>query len=148
LLDLSEIDFLRELDSVSLEGLRGAFKERWVAPGKPIFLRNGEGNELFLVRRGRVRIVLPLKETHRQHHLAVFGPGDFFGEVAFLARTPRTADAIALSETGLYVISRDAFDEISRRTPAITAAFFQRLATVEALRLRDADRELRRLQDN
>ncbi|MDO8805150.1 MAG: SulP family inorganic anion transporter [Elusimicrobiota bacterium] len=148
LLDLSQIDFLREMDPASLAGLRAAFKERRVESGKPIFLRKGEGNELFLVRRGRVRIVLPLKETHRQHHLAVFGPGDFFGEVAFLARTPRTADAIALSEVALYVISRDAFDEISSRDPAVSAAFFQRLAMVEALRLRDADRELRRLQDN
>ena len=148
LLDLSEIDFLKEMDPVSLEGLRAAFKERWVDPGKSIFLRKGKGSELFLIRRGRVRIVLPLKDTHRQHHLAVFGPGDFFGEVAFLARTPRTADAVALTETALYVISREAFDEISLRSPAVSAAFFQRLSTVEALRLRDADRELRRLQDN
>jgi len=148
LLDLSQIDFLREIDPASLDGLRAAFEERWIAPGKQIFSRKGKGDELFLVRRGRVRIVLPLKDTHRQHHLAVFGPGDFFGEVAFLARTPRTADAIALSDVGLYVITRDAFDEISRRDPVVTAAFFQRLATVEALRLRDADRELRRLQDN
>jgi len=148
LLDLSEIEFLRETDPASLAGLRAVFKELRVEAGKPVFLRKGEGNELFLIRRGRVRIVLPLKGTHRQHHLAVFGPGDFFGEVAFLARTPRTADAIALSDTDLYVIGRDAFDVISRRDPAISAAFFQRLSTVEALRLRDADRELRRLQDN
>ena len=148
LLDLSEIEFLRETDPASLAGLRAVFKELRVEAGKPIFLRKGEGNELFLIRRGRVRIVLPLKDTHRQHHLAVFGPGDFFGEVAFLARTPRTADALALSDTDLYVIGRDAFDVISRRDPAISAAFFQRLSTVEALRLRDADRELRRLQDN
>ena len=148
LLDLSEIEFLRETDPASLAGLRAVFKELRVEAGKPVFLRKGEGNELFLIRRGRVRIVLPLKGTHRQHHLAVFGPGDFFGEVAFLARTPRTADALALSDTDLYVIGRDAFDVISRRDPAISAAFFQRLSTVEALRLRDADRELRRLQDN
>lgn len=148
LLDLSEIEFLRETDPASLAGLRAVFRELRVEAGKPIFLRKGEGNELFLIRRGRVRIVLPLKDTHRQHHLAVFGPGDFFGEVAFLARTPRTADALALSDTDLYVIGRDAFDVISRRDPAISAAFFQRLSTVEALRLRDADRELRRLQDN
>ena len=148
LLDLSEIEFLRETDPASLAGLRAVFKELRVEAGKPVFLRKGEGKELFLIRRGHVRIVLPLKGTHRQHHLAVFGPGDFFGEVAFLARTPRTADAIALSDTDLYVIGRDAFDVISRRDPAISAAFFQRLSTVEALRLRDADRELRRLQDN
>jgi len=148
LLDLSQIDFLREIDPASLAGLRAAFTESSVPAGSPIFLRKGQGSELFLIRRGRVRIVLPLKGTHRQHHLAVFGPGDFFGEVAFLTRSPRTADALALSDTDLYIITRDAFDEISRRDPAVGAAFFQRLAGVEALRLRDADRELRRLQDN
>ena len=148
LLDLGEIDFLREMDELSLADLRVVFKEKRVTAGDAIFLRKGHGEELFLIRRGKVRVVLPLKDTHRPHHLAVFGPGDFFGEVAFLNRTPRTADAIALTDTDLYVISRTAFDEIASRNPVVGAAFYQRLATVEALRLRDADRELRRLQDS
>ncbi|MGD9641360.1 MAG: SLC26A/SulP transporter family protein [Elusimicrobiales bacterium] len=148
LLDLGEIDFLREMDELSLADLRVVFKEKRVTAGDAIFLRKGHGEELFLIRRGKVRVVLPLKDTHRPHHLAVFGPGDFFGEVAFLNRTPRTADALALSDTDLYVIGRTAFDEIASRNPVVGAAFYQRLATVEALRLRDADRELRRLQDS
>ena len=148
LLDLSEIDFMREMDEVTLADMRVVFKELQVEAGKPVFLRKGHGEELFLIRRGKVRIVLPLKDTHRPHHLAVFGPGDFFGEVAFLNRTARTADAIALSDTDLYVISRAAFDEISERNHLVGTAFYQRLATVEALRLRDTDRELRRLQDS
>ncbi|MCM2266477.1 MAG: SulP family inorganic anion transporter [Elusimicrobiales bacterium] len=148
LLDLAEIDFLREMDELSLADLRVVFKELHVPAGKPIFVRKGHGEELFLIRRGEVRIVLPLKSTHRQHHLAVFGPGDFFGEVAFLNRTPRTADAIALRDTDLYVIGRPAFDQIASRNPVVGSAFYQRLATVVALRLRDADRELRRLQDS
>lgn len=148
LLDLAEIDFLREADPATLAGLRAAFRELKVEAGKPVFLRKGHGEELFLIRRGKVRVVLPLKDTHRQHHLAVFGPGDFFGEVAFLNRTERTADAIALSDTDLYVISRTDFDEIMEKNPVLGAAFYQRLATVEALRLRDTDRELRRLQDS
>jgi SulP family sulfate permease len=148
LLDLGEIDFLREMDELSLADLRVVFREKRVAAGETVFLRKGHGEELFLIRRGKVRVVLPLKDTHRPHHLAVFGPGDFFGEVAFLNRTPRTADALALTGTDLYVISRTAFDEIASRNPVVGAAFYQRLATVEALRLRDADRELRRLQDS
>ncbi|HOW88728.1 MAG TPA: cyclic nucleotide-binding domain-containing protein, partial [Elusimicrobiales bacterium] len=147
-LDLSGIDFLRELPPSALEELRDAFSERRAAAGEPIFQRKQSGDELFLIRRGRVRVVLPLKETRRQHHLAVFGAGDFFGEVAFLAGTPRTADAIALADTDLYVISRAAFKELSLRAPGVGAVFFQRLATVEALRLRDADLDLRRMQDS
>ena len=148
LLDLGEIDFLREMDELTLADLRVVFKEVRVEAGKPVFLRKGHGEELFLIRRGKVRIVLPLKDTHRQHHLAVFGPGDFFGEVAFLNRTERTADAIALSDTDLYVIRRTAFDEIAERNHIVGTVFYQRLATMEALRLRDTDRELRRLQDS
>ena len=51
-------------------------------------------------------------------------------------------------DTDLYVIGREAFDAISRRDPAVSAVFYQRLASVEAVRLREADRELRRLQDS
>ncbi|OGR81172.1 MAG: hypothetical protein A2X32_08490 [Elusimicrobia bacterium GWC2_64_44] len=148
LLDLAQIDFLKGLDKHLLERMHLAFSERRVKAGAPVFLRKGGGHELFLIRRGRVRIVLPLKDTHRQHHLAVFGPGDFFGEVAFLVRTPRTADAIALVDTDLYCIGREAFDAVTKSDPAYGAAFYQRLANVEALRLRDTDRELRRLQDS
>lgn len=148
LLDLSQIDFLKGLDKPLLDRMHLAFSERHVKAGEAVFLRKGGGHELFLIRRGRVRIVLPLKETHRQHHLAVFGPGDFFGEVAFLVRTPRTADAIALVDTDLYCISREAFDAVTKSDPAYGSAFYQRLANVIALRLRDTDRELRRLQDS
>ncbi|OGR74402.1 MAG: hypothetical protein A2089_03365 [Elusimicrobia bacterium GWD2_63_28] len=148
LLDLAQIDFLKGLDKPLLDRMHLAFAERRVKAGEAVFLRKGGGHELFLIRRGRVRIVLPLKDTHRQHHLAVFGPGDFFGEVAFLVRTPRTADAVALVDTDLYCISREAFDAVTASDPAYGAAFYQRLANVEALRLRDADRELRRLQDS
>ncbi len=148
LLDLAEIEFLREMDELSLADLRVVFKERRAAAGEAVFLRKSQGEELFLIRRGEVRMVLPLKGTHRHHHLAVFGPGDFFGEVAFLSRTPRTADAIALKDTDFYVITRAAFDTISTRNPKVGMVFYQRLATTMSLRLRDTDRELRRLQDS
>lgn len=147
-LDLGEIEFLRGIDQTSLKGLREAFREVHVPLGHHVFQRKGMGDELYLIRRGRVRVVLPLKETHRKHHLAVFGPGDFFGEVAFLNRTERSADAIAITDSDLYVITREAFDAVMDKNPAASAAFFQRLATVVTMRLRDTDRELRRLQDS
>ncbi|MDA8242968.1 MAG: SulP family inorganic anion transporter [Elusimicrobia bacterium] len=147
-LDLSQIDFLRGLEPSSLAGLRKAFAERRVKAGEAVFRRKDAGAELFLIRRGQVRIVLPLKGTHRLHHLAVLGPGDFFGETSFLAGSPRSADALALSDAELYAIDGAAFEEVTRRDPAVGAAFYRRLAAVEAARLSDTDQELRRLQDS
>ncbi len=147
-LDLADIEFLRGLDGDSLDRLRAAFMKQQVRAGDTVFSRKQPSRELFLIRRGRVRIVLPLKGTHRQHHLAVMGPGDFFGESSFLAGMLRTADAVALSDADLYVMDRPVFDELTATDPAVGAAFYRRLAAVEAERLNNSDMELRRLQDS
>jgi CRP-like cAMP-binding protein len=60
----------------------------------------------------------------------------------------RTADAVALSDADLYVMDRPVFDELTATDPAVGAAFYRRLAAVEAERLNNSDMELRRLQDS
>jgi len=56
--------------------------------GEPIFRRGEQGDELLLIRRGSVRVTLPLDEK-QSHHLATFGRGDFIGEMSFLDKAPR-----------------------------------------------------------
>lgn len=142
----SELELLRELDADTLASLVGVLEERGYEPGQKVFACGDEGDELFLIRKGQVRILLPV-EGGRGHHLATFGRSDFFGEVAFLDRGRRTADAVALTAASVYVLSRARFDELSRARPALGAVLFARLARAEALRLRQADAEVRALQD-
>lgn len=145
-LALGELELLREFDAPVLAALSACVEERSVAADALIFRRDDEGDELFLIRRGEVRIELPLKSGKR-HHLAGFARGDCFGEIAFLDRGRRTADARALKATDLFVLSRGRFDALSRKDPALGAVVFARLAKALALSLRAADRDLRRLQD-
>lgn len=98
------------------------------------------------MRRGIVRIVLPLPGSH--HNLASFGRGDFFGEVAFLDRGKRSADAIATTPTDLFVMSRARFDEAARPYPLVGVKVFARIARALALRLRHTDAELRGLYES
>jgi SulP family sulfate permease len=60
---------------------------------------------VFIVRRGRVRIVLALPNG-RSRALTTVGRGCFFGEMAFLDHAPRSADAIAEGDVDLFVLSR------------------------------------------
>ncbi|MDA8107747.1 MAG: cyclic nucleotide-binding domain-containing protein [Betaproteobacteria bacterium] len=77
-----------------------------------IFRLGDTGDELFLVRRGAVRILLPLG-GEQEHHLATFGRGNFFGEMAFLDRAPRSANAVAYNDVELFMLSRQRFDALA-----------------------------------
>jgi sulfate permease, SulP family len=146
-LALSEIELLRELEADNtLAALQDCVVERSVAGGEAVFHRGDKGDELYLIRRGLVRIVLPL-ERGSHHNLASFGRGNFFGEMAFLDRGARSADAIAATDTDLFVISRARFDAVSKPYPLLGVKVFARLARALAVRLRRTDGELRSLHD-
>ena len=91
-------------------------------------------------------IVLPLGGDN-YHNLASFGRGSFFGEIAFLDRGVRSANALATTAVDLFVISRARFDEKSRTQPLIGVKVFARIARTLALRLRHSDRELSAFYD-
>lgn len=146
-LDAQELELFRDFDAVFLNRLAECLEKRFVQAGHRVFSRGDSGDELFFIRRGSVRVLLPL-EGGRRHHLATFGRGDFFGELAFLDRGLRSADAEAKVETDLYALSRAAFDARVRAANAeASAEIFARLALAIAERLRQTDLELRMLED-
>ncbi len=147
-LELPEIELLEEFETDHiLSALKEVVKERSYAPGQNIFKRGDPGDELFLIRRGIVRILLPL-DNSRYHNLATFARGNFFGDMAFLERSNRSADAVASTQTDLFVISRKDFDAASVRTPLLGVKIFARLARTLAIRLRHTDSELRACQES
>jgi SulP family sulfate permease len=146
-LGLAEIELVREFENVNgLPFMRACVVELSFKAGETLFRRGDIGDELFIIRRGIIRIVLPL-ENKRYHILATFGRGNFFGEIAFLDRGARSADAVADTDTDVFVISRAGFDEISRSNPTLGVMLFARLARGLAMRLRYTDAELRALKE-
>ncbi|HVS53864.1 MAG TPA: SulP family inorganic anion transporter [Opitutaceae bacterium] len=142
-LALDEIELLREFAADgTLDIIAACAEERSFAEGELIFRAGAPNDELFLVRRGTVRVALPLKDGGH-HNLAFFSRGDFFGEIAFLDRGIRSADAFATTPTGLFAISRARFDTACRTNAIVGVKVFARLARALALRLRHADAELR-----
>ena len=145
-LELAEIDLLGGLSADTLGDLAPIVKAKSVAAGEKVFSGGEPGDELFLIRCGLIRILLPLGDADT-YHLATFGRGDFFGDMSFLDRKPRSADAVAETATELYVISRADFDRAASEHPRMEGLVYARLAHVLAFRLRQTDTEVRTLEE-
>ena len=146
LLELKDIYLFREFAAPTLAALTACMREVSVQPGQRIFSVGDPGDELYLVRRGSIRILLPL-EGGKHHHLATLGCGDFFGEIAFLDHGFRSADAEAKEPTELYVLPRPLFNAQSLADPTLGVRVFARIALTVAERLREADAALRLLEE-
>ncbi|WP_411823427.1 SulP family inorganic anion transporter [Leptospira sp. 'Mane'] len=116
-------------------------------PGESVFHKGDINDEMFFIRKGEIRIDLPL-DGNRMHHLATFAKGDFFGDMAFLDKEPRSANAIAVDECLLYGVSRAEFDLYVKEVPEFGNLFFESLAYTLSKRLRLNHLELTALQEN
>ncbi|MBI5885015.1 MAG: SLC26A/SulP transporter family protein [Deltaproteobacteria bacterium] len=145
-LNLPDFHLLREFDEATLNDLAACMTEITLAPGEKVVSQGDQGDEIFLVRRGSVNIMLQL-DGGKRHHLATVSRGDFFGELSFLDRKVRSADVEAKAPTDLYVITRSRFNDKSRANAELGVKVFARLASAIAERLRQTDVELRALEE-
>jgi len=144
-LELREMDLFAGRKAETLAELEACMSRRSCRAGEKIFTRGDVGDELYLIRRGAVRIVLSF--ATQQHHVATFGRGSFFGEMSFLDRGERSADAVAFTDTDLFVLSRQRFDEVTVHHKRLAIQLLGNVARILALRLRFANAELRALRD-
>lgn len=146
-LELREIDLFKGRKEETLAALEACMEKTSYKAGERICARGDAGHEIFLIRRGAVRIVLPLKDK-QGHHLATFGRGDFFGEMSFLDRDLRSADAVAYTDADLFILPRERFDAFADEHKKLAIQMMEGLARKLAIRLRYANAELRYLEES
>ena len=133
---------LGEATRVALEAI---LEPRSVKTGKKVFKAGGPGDELFLVRHGLVKVTLPLgKKEH--YHLATAGPGEIVGAMGFLDGSTHAADAHALNDVEVYVLSRRHFDGLVEQHGAAALAIVETVARGLSNRLRGTIAELQALR--
>ena len=145
--ELRELEVLRERKPETIAALESSTEIRTFTAGQTIFLSGSPGDELYFIRQGSVRILLPLA-GRSAHHLATFGRGDFFGELSFVDRAPRSADAVACTDTELYVLTRPRFDALLQEHRKLALNLMEWITTVIAARLRRTDAELQFLKES
>src|SRR5262245_40246234 len=99
---------------------------RHLDEGEVLFQKGDQGDALYGVRRGRVRIETGTAAGGRLT-LNVLGPGDLFGEIAIFDGQPRTADAIAAEASELFMVRRSDFLAHLEREPRTTLRLLELL---------------------
>ncbi|MBW4531773.1 MAG: glutaminase A [Aphanothece saxicola GSE-SYN-MK-01-06B] len=128
--DLGEQGFLTPLSEEHRRILVDRMARRSFAAGDFVIRRGDPGDELFLVRSGSFDIALDIKTGDGLSHstrLATFGPGLCFGEIGFVAQTPRTADIIATRPGECWVLHRNDFEALSANHPDVVIALLKAL---------------------
>lgn len=106
----------RDLDRRALRALAEAAEWRELRGGQYLYRIGDAGDALYLVVNGRIRVQRP-DETGEPRVLDESGLGQTVGEISVIGGEDRTADALAVRDSGLLRISRDDFERLLRRHP-------------------------------
>ena len=145
-LEAPEFGFFSPFERAWIKALAEVMVPAHYGRGMPVFSKGDLSNEIYFVRRGLIKIMLPLEDGGTAHHLATFARGDFFGEMAFLDKAPRSADAICADDSELYILKRKAFKKVLKRYPEMGTQFYAQLARTVTNRLRLNHAEIQALE--
>jgi CRP/FNR family cyclic AMP-dependent transcriptional regulator len=99
---------------------------RSLRAGEVLFRENDLGDALYGIRRGEILIETG-SASGKRVVLNTLGAGDIFGEIALLDGQPRTADALAVEQTELFVLRRSDLLSYLSREPAIAIKLIELL---------------------
>lgn len=131
---LATVPLFSGLDHSELETFAELTRERSYPRGSVILFENDPGDSLFIVRSGRVKVVL-IGEDGREVILGVLGVGQHFGEQALIDEQPRSAHVIAMEDANLIVLRREDFRKRVESSPNVGWTLLKEMSR----RLRSAD---------
>ena len=116
----SIIDFLRIID---------------VDEAEPLFRQGDEGDELYIVASGRIRVSITLHDG-KEKDITQFVPGDFFGEMSIFENAPRSATCYAVEPSSLYALMGRDFFRLMENSPTLATKIMFRMSHITTRRLR------------
>jgi len=134
---LRQVPLFHSLRSGDIELLSSSIRIQSLKKGEVLFRKGSEGTVLYIIKKGRIKIVLPSRAGD-EVILVIFSETDFFGEMALLDSISRSADAIALEACELLVLSGSDFLTFLMKNKSAIQAVLASLS----MRLRKTDDHL------
>lgn len=126
---LESIGLLASLPQEELKRLEQSCGWHRYAAGDEIFDWNSHSRDIFLIIRGRVKLVNH-SLTGREVAFATEGVGGYFGELAAVDGEPRSAAAIAIEESLLATLPPETFNDLLLKYPVVMHEVMSRLARI------------------
>lgn len=144
---LEMLDFLgisplfATLSKKELRNLAAIVHQRSYQEGEFIFRKGQPGAAMFIIKSGTVTVIDHNREN-RETIIATLQAEDFFGELALLDNSPRSASALATTPSEIYAFSRTDLDNLLTNSPQIGMRIYRALAIIIGTRLKDANAQL------
>ena len=110
---LGRCPFFQGLSRGDLLELAKVTEDMEVDEGRALTREGQSGSEFFVIIDGEVGV------TKGGQEIRSLGPGDFFGEIALLEDTPRTATVTAKTPLRFFVLTRQAFRSLLAHQPEV-----------------------------
>ena len=126
---LRRVPLFAELDRRELEQIAQSLKERTFRDGQPVATEGEHGVGFFVIEHGHARVSVRGEERGR------LGPGDYFGEIALITESDRTATVTAEDELRCLGMTFWDFRPLVEQNPKVAWPMLQALAK----KLRDTE---------
>lgn len=140
-LTLQEMEMFKDHRDETMADLEASLQPRAFRAGETIYAIGDQVPELFLIRRGEVRITAPIAASRQVHHIATYGRGDFFGGMSFLDEHMRSENAIAQTDIELFALPLEQYVRLSENHKKLSLLLMTAISRTLAQRLRHADGE-------
>ena len=134
---LKKVPFFANLNQSEITALSRKLVSRHFGPNQIIFHLGDPGGLLYIILGGKVKISHSTIDG-QEAVLAILGAGDFFGELALLDDSPRSASAVAIEETETLTLHRHEFLNFLDNNPA----FARHVLNVLAKRIRHLNSQI------
>ena len=121
---LSRTPLFSGVDPELVARLAAKSRTRCLAAGKWLFRKHDPGDEMYVVRLGRLEVVDEGAGAVIREHRR----GDALGELSLLTDSPRSVSARAARATEVIVIDKDDFAELLHSSPALSSALNRSLS--------------------
>lgn len=119
---LKKIPLFEGVSDADLRRIADSAKERRFDAGTAIVSAGEPGHGFYLILDGRLEV----RKGGRT--IATLGPGDYFGELALIRETPRTATVVAKDPTTCLALARWDFKGIVVSNPSIAIRLLETVA--------------------
>lgn len=133
---LRAIPLFRDLGDGELKQVSKLLHERQYGADEVVFREGQTGAGMYIVKQGAVDIVLRLADGAEQCVVSL-GDRQFFGELALLESTPRTATCVVRKPSVLLGLFQPDLEQLLERNAKLGARVIWNLARMTGLRLRE-----------
>ena len=145
---LKSVPIFSELNSDTLEHLSRSGSIQSFTKEALILSEKEAGSALFIIISGKVKISrISSEDNDKEVILSILNPSDFFGEMSLLDGLERSASAVAMEDSKIFIIQRSDFLSLLKEHPEVSIALLQELTQrlrvagmkIKALSLKDAE---------